>query len=191
MKEYIDNLSVSYFPSKESTSTKEMTIGEVFNEIKSAKYKALIESIRNEKAMGNEERAKVIKGSLPAVTFSGLYPVRRADGFCTQYNSLLVIDIDKLDSEKRGEVKEQLLNDQYVFAIWKSPSGNGFKGLVKLQYDEHYNDISLHDKHRTAFYTLFTYLLSTYGIELDKSGSYPTRLCFMSYDSELVVKENI
>ena len=190
MEELIENIKVSYFPSKESPSKGEMTIRSVFEEIEGGKYKTLIESIRREKEGGNEERSKEIKGTLPAVTFSGLYPIRRADGCCTQYNSLMVIDIDKLENEKINVVRERLLGDQYVIALWKSPSGNGFKGLIKLDFDVFYDDVPIHDKHRTAFYSLYTYLLTTYGIELDRSGSDPTRLCFMSYDPELVIRGN-
>lgn len=36
---------------------------------------------------------------------------------------------------------------------------------------------------------MFTYLLSTYGIALDRSGSDVSRLCYMSSDEDAVIKE--
>lgn len=187
----IKNIKVSFFPSKERMSTGDMTISSVLAEIKSGKYKVKIESARNARMLGQYERANEIKGTLPAVTFSGLYPERRKDGFCVRYNNVIVLDIDKQDVVKMAIVKKYLLEDKYITAFWISPSGNGYKGLVKLQYDEQYSDVSLHDKHCAAFAALYTYMLSTYGIELDKSGSDPTRLCFMSYDPDLVIKSKM
>lgn len=75
-------------------------------------------------------------------------------------------------------IYDKLINDQYVMALWKSPSRNGYKGLIRLQYEEPYGDISMHDKHRVAFCAIYEYMLSMYGIEFDKSGFDPTRLCF-------------
>ena len=168
-----------------------LTIGDVLLLIKDGKYKKAIENIRCKIAEGNIDDAKNIKGTLPAVTFSGLYPEYRRDGYCTQYNNLIVIDIDHLSAEKMPIVWGQLNSDTYVAALWKSPSGNGLKGLVKLQYDEDFSSMSIHDKHRTAFRSLYRYMLASYGIELDKSGSDPTRLCFMSDDPNLILKESV
>ena len=44
-------------------------------------------------------------------------------------------------------------------------------------------------KHKVAFRQLYMYLLSNYGIELDRSGSDISRLCFLSWDPYLVLKD--
>ena len=189
-KSQIENIAVSYFPSKESKSSAELTIGEVLTSIKCGKYEHVISTIRSHTLNGKVDEAKELKGTLPAVTFSGLYPEFRRDGYCTCYNSIIVIDIDKLSVEQMTLVREQLIADKYVTALWTSPSGNGYKGLVNLHYDKSFDDISIHDKHRTAFRALYRYMLASYGVGLDRSGSDPTRLCFMSYDPNLVIKES-
>lgn len=189
-KSQIENIVVSYFPSKESRSSAELTIGEVLTSIKCGKYEDVISMIRTDIVNGKVDNAKELKGTLPAVTFSGLYPVYRRDGYCTHYNDLIVIDVDKLFEEQMALVKEQLIADQYVIALWTSPSGNGYKGLVSLNYEESFDKVSIHDKHRTAFQSLYKYMLVSYGVELDRSGSDPTRLCFMSYDPSLIIKES-
>lgn len=74
----------------------------------------------------------------------------------TEYNRLLTLDIDKLDSGKLEQVKQSLTNDEFVFAFWLSPSGKGYKGLVLLDYgDIEYKDIVYW--HRVAFNQLFAY----------------------------------
>ena len=44
-------------------------------------------------------------------------------------------------------------------------------------------------KHKVAFWQLYLYLLSNYGIELDRSGSDISRLCFLIWDPYLVLKD--
>lgn len=41
------NINVSYFPSKESNSTKQMSIAEVLSDIRNGKYRYIIENIRS------------------------------------------------------------------------------------------------------------------------------------------------
>ena len=189
-KSQIENIAVSYFPSKESKSSAELTIGEVLTSIKCGKYEHVISTIRSHTVNGKVDEAKELKGTLPAVTFSGLYPEFRRDGYCTHYNNRIVIDIDKLSVEQMTLAREQLIADSHVIALWTSPSGNGYKGLVSLNYEESFDEVSIHDKHRQAFQSLYKYMLVSYGVELDRSGSDPTRLCFMSYDPNLVIKES-
>ena len=189
-KSQIENIAVSYFPSKESKSSAELTIGEVLTSIKCGKYEHVISTIRSHTVNGKVDEAKELKGTLPAVTFSGLYPEFRRDGYCTHYNNIIVIDIDKLSVEQMTLAREQLIADSHVIALWTSPSGNGYKGLVSLNYEESFDEVSIHDKHRQAFQSLYKYMLVSYGVELDRSGSDPTRLCFMSYDPNLVIKES-
>lgn len=65
-----------------------------------------------------------------------MYEGRRKADLCKQYNNLMVIDIDKLDDEEMRRVRVCLEQDDYVAAFWISPSGNGWKGLVGLEYAE-------------------------------------------------------
>ena len=187
----LENILVSYFPSKESKSIMELTIGNVLTDIHEEKYKTIINDIRSNISTGQKDEAQKLKATLPAVTFSGVYPEFRRDGYCTHYNNLIVIDIDHLLTEKIPIVRTQLINDPYVIALWQSPSGNGYKGLVKLQYGDVFSSMPIRDKHRAAFRSLYKYMLAMYGIELDTSGSDTTRLCFMSYDTDLIVKEEV
>ena len=131
-----------------------------------------------------------IKGTLPANIFSGKFEGGHGAVNNTEYNRLLTLDIDKLDSEQMEKVKQELAGDEYVFSFWLSPSGKGYKGLVLLDY----GDIELVDKvywHREAFNQLNKYFKDKYEIELDIKCKDVPRLCFVSYDPDLVVKDEV
>ena len=81
----------------------------------------------------------------------------------------------KLNDEEMERVKTCLEQDDYVAAFWISPSGNGWKGLVGLEYKGGENE-NLISKHHTAFIQLQGYLKNEYNIELDRSGKDITRL---------------
>ena len=81
------------------------------------------------------------------------------------------------------------MQDEFVFSFWRSPSNKGFKGLVQLEFTDISDEIDIDTKHKSAFKKLATYFQSKYNLELDKSGSDTSRLCFLSYDTELVRKE--
>lgn len=136
----------------------------------------------------NHDEYDRIKDTLPANVFSGKFEGGHAAVNIVEYNRLMTLDIDKLNAEQMVKVKEDLTNDEHVFSFWLSPSGRGYKGLVLLDY----GDIELADKvywHREAFKQLFTYFQDHYGIELDTKCKDVPRLCFVSYDPGIVVKE--
>lgn len=48
----------------------------------------------------------------------------------------MVIEIDHLEGAALPTAVGQLLEDEYVFAYWLSPSGEGLKGLVRISGEE-------------------------------------------------------
>jgi hypothetical protein len=181
-------LNVSYQANTWSEISAEPTILTILNEIKSDKLKQQINVLRTKLESGNKEYYDNYKKQLPAVTFSATFNVKRTNENLKKYNSLIVIDIDKLGSEQLIESFNHLLNDDYVFTFWRSPSNKGFKGLVFIEFSIESDDIDLDKIHKSAFKKLSDYFMNNYNIELDKSGSDITRLCFLSFDKELVLK---
>lgn len=118
---------------------------------------------------GNPE----LKRSLPVALFSGTFPTRKDDAL-ESHSGLIVLDFDHVNAEAS---KALLSTDEYVFACWISPSGEGLKALVKISNPE---------RHREHFRSLQTYFDSTYGLLADPSGINESRACFESYDPELV-----
>ncbi|MBW4359912.1 BT4734/BF3469 family protein [Flavobacterium taihuense] len=183
------DLNVSYQANTWSAISIEPKIEIILNEIKSEKHKVQIFRLRKKLEEGDKEYYDNYKKQLPAVTFSGTFNLNRSFNKLKTYNSLIVIDIDKLNSEQLIENYKQLLNDEYVISFWRSPSNKGFKGLVSVEYIVQENENDLDRLHKSAFKKLSEHFLEQYNIELDKSGSDITRLCFMSYDEELIIKE--
>jgi len=179
---------VTFYNNMKSWNARQITIDSVLSAIKGDYYACSISQIRSLKAKGKNDAANEIKSNLPAVTFAATFEGRRISELCQHYNSLLVIDIDKLDNEEMGRVKECLLSDSYVGCFWISPSGNGWKGLISLDYDEKYNKTPDGEKHHLAFLQIESYFHEKYGIELDASGKDITRLCYMSWCPDLIIK---
>ena len=181
---------VSYQRNTWAPFTREIQINEILFDIKSQKYKFIIDKLRNFINEGDIEAYKAEKLRLPAVTFCGTFDIERKKSSLKVYNSLIVIDIDKLDIEKLNNHIEILSKDNYVFSYWISPSNNGIKGLVSLEFNV---DISskVDFAHKSAFYKLSDYFLNKYEIQLDSSGNDTTRLCYVSYDEKLVIKGHI
>lgn len=170
-----------------SVSEKEPTVGDVLKSIKNGEYKKQVEELRS--LLKNGEHNKYIeeKKKLPAVTFSATFREQRNKNNLRTYNSLIVLDIDKLTEEEMKYYGKHLSSDKYILSLWKSPSNNGFKGLVKVQFTCIEENVEI--MHKSAFDKLSTYFSDTYKVTLDNSGSDITRLCFVSYDEDLVQNE--
>lgn len=153
--------------------TKELhfkTVGYALTRIQSGKSRSIVEQVRQ----GNKDA----KRELPVTFFSGTFNTRTDDGLF-DHSGLVVLDFDKL--LELDEVRSQVAVDQYTYAMWVSPSGNGIKVLVQIKFPE---------RHRDHFRALTTYFQKQYGLEVDPSGINESRACFESYDPDLVLNEN-
>lgn len=182
-------LNVSFYMNVRAIKRTDMPIGRVLDGIKNRAYGEAINKARNCLTCGDKDGYDYVKNQLPAVTFCGTFESGHKADECTYYNKLMVIDIDKLNEPEMERVKSVLDENELIAAYWKSPSGKGFKGLVHLDYSLELMERSIAVRHKIAFRQLFTFLLANYDIELDKSGSDVCRLCYMSADEHLVVKE--
>lgn len=182
---------ISYHVNIWSLPSKEMTIKEALLEIKSTNYKQRILRLRSILQAGNKDEYSIHKRTLPAVTFCGTFDRERKKSKLKAYNSVLVLDIDKLDSSELNRCKLCLQEEQTVFSYWVSPSSEGLKGLALLQFTFEINSSTFDTAHKSAFQKLLKHFKESYNIELDVSGSDTTRLCLFSYDPDIVIKENI
>lgn len=185
------DLNVSYQENTWSEITRETKVISILNQIKSGEHKIKINNLRQKLESGNKEYYDNFKKQLPAVTFSATFNLKRTYETLKQYNPIIVLDIDKLNQVQLKETYQYLINDEYVFSFWRSPSNSGYKGLVIVDYKVNCEDFDLDILHKSAFKQLSEYFLINYNIELDKSGSDITRLCFLSYDEDLIQKSSI
>lgn len=165
-----------------SDSSEKTTIMEELLRIKNGFYSEKVLAARIHYSSDNL-KYKQLKKSLPSVTFSGDFDSKRIATNIINYSGFLILDIDQLlEPSSIEETKKNLFSEEFVVAVWVSPSGKGVKALVKI-------DTSL-EYHRVAFDSLANIFNEKYKLLVDISGSDITRLCFSSYDENLLLKEN-
>lgn len=184
------NIEVTYFD-KLWTSPKATNLNSIFKEIKGGKHERMASLLSELYSKGDKENYKTHKGRLPVTTFCATFEGGRKKEHLKIYNSIIVLDIDKLGSDELQKTKKALLDDKYVFSFWESPSRDGVKGLIHLNYNFNINEVGIDESHKIAFTQLVEHFLKNYNIELDTSGSDFTRLCFICQDTELILKDKI
>jgi len=167
----------------------DISVYDALNMIQTGNLETEVEKLRDYLHKGDMESFSMYKRSLPAVTFCGCFDRQRKTENLKNYNSVLVLDIDKLEGDILDRTAAILEADPYVFAYWRSPSGKGFKGLVFLEYSFHVKKSEIAATHKKAFQKISGYFYDQYDLELDESGCDITRLCFLSSDPELVIKQ--
>jgi len=155
---------------------------EVLEDIKTDKYKNVITYLRKSLAESKMEAYERAKKSLPAFTPSACFKSGRKLEFITAYTQMVVLDIDKLSKEQLTNAKALASQSPYTFASFTSPSGNGLKIFVKVN--------SSQENHKDAFLALQKYYEELLALPIDKSGKDVTRLCFVSFDTDLFLNEN-
>ncbi len=155
----------------------EISLFEELKNIKTGVFQNIISECRKAYSKNDKELYTNLKNQLPSVTYCGVFKNGRKLENLQNYNELMIIDIDKLTEAELISLKSKLSNDKYILALWKSPSGLGLKGLIKIN--------SNINQHKEIFKSLSEYFLKNYQTEIDKSGSDITRLCFTSWDPEI------
>lgn len=177
---------VSLFHSVFGKEAKQYTLGSVLKSFASRRYAKTVREARGYMQGGDTEMYKACKSMLPVVAFCGVFEGGHSKTNLVRYNNIVIIDIDHLSEEELPTVAQKLQQDEYVFAYWKSPSGQGLKGLVRISNGD---ENLLDEHHRQAFRQLTEYFKAKYYIDIDQSGSDYSRLCYACWDEGLVVKE--
>ena len=158
---------VTTFESIKSVEKMDTDIWYPLDRIKNGASKNLVQKFRE---TGNSS----YKLSLPAVTFGACMQDRIT---LRQATGLAIFDYDHV--ENVHFLKWQLSLLPYTFAVWISPSGTGIKHLVRIPI--------VKDKHEyKEYYFALLDELEEYGP--DTATSDINRLCFESYDPQLIVK---
>ncbi|MFD1603004.1 BT4734/BF3469 family protein [Flavobacterium artemisiae] len=178
----LSEITVTKFNTIKSKECSTILMFEELRNIKSGKYKDLVLKCREAYDLGDKDIYTFLKSQLPAVTFCGEFKNGHKASDLVIYNNLIVIDIDGLLPEDILNIKSTLILDKYILALWDSPSGRGLKGLIKTE--------STPENHKDFFNSLRVYFLDNYQIELDKSGSDVSRLCFSSWDENIFYNSN-
>ena len=163
-------MKVTIFKDVKSTKAPHhIQLATALSRIQRGKSKDLIHEIRE----GNKEK----KLELPVVCFSGEFS-SRADEALFEHSGYIVLDFDHVDVEA---TKTALATDDYIYACWVAPSGDGIKALVRITNPE---------RHRDHFRALTAYLSRQHGLEVDETGINESRACFESYDPDIIIKDD-
>jgi len=150
-----------------------ISLSQALTRIQNGDSSTLITQIRG----ADKSNRHDLKKKLPVVCFSGEF-LSRADDSLFEHSGYIILDFDKVDPIP---VKQALGTDEYVHAVWVSPSGEGVKALVRITNPE---------RHRDHFRALVKYFERQYGLEVDPSGINESRACYESFDTEMVVKDS-
>lgn len=148
-----------------------ISIDEALNRICQGKSKIQVEEIRNQI---DKEKSNKLKANLPSICFSGKFGKNRKDEEIIKHSGFVVLDFDNVYNLR--EKQTDIINHDFVYACWISPSGNGLKALVKIA------DGSKHREHFASLQEIFP--------DIDKSGINPSRVCYESYDPDIYINKD-
>jgi len=161
------------------------SVRELLESFRDDTYKQVISDLR--KCLPDEYKIK--KSQLPAITFCGEFKGGHKKENLFSYNEIMILDIDKASKEELLRIKSIFTTNKYVLSFWESPSQNGLKALIVLHYQNPTENV--HDNHKEAFRIVAEYLETNFNIILDNCGSDISRLCFVSHDENLIIKDKI
>ena len=152
-----------------------ISVDNALGRIKSGKSKDAVEKIRQ--FNDDKELRNQLKKSLPSVCFGGKFERRAADALI-EPSGFMVLDFDGFDTDELLGIKRfELEMDDYTYAVWTSPSGDGLKVLVKIPPTE-----------RSGYKGYFKAISEHYDCdEFDMSCSDISRVTYESYDPNIFV----
>ncbi len=179
--------SATLFASATSTTPTLTTCAAILSGIREGRWREAVERIRltfreTRERLDVEAATRAIatlKCALPAVIFAGEFGSRTAKAL-KRHSMLMVLDFDHLGSAV-ASTKALLARNAHVLAVFVSPSGDGLKIIVPVE---------AHDAatHTACFRQAEQYFADEYGLNVDPAGKDVSRLCFVSYDSELIMR---
>jgi hypothetical protein len=85
---------------------------------------------------------------------------------------MLQIDVDNIELENMEQIKQQLITDKHTVLLYKSPSGRGFKGLIKYNSNQKALPVQV-----VSYYQAMN-------IEIDKAALPGNQACYICHDPE-------
>ena len=153
-----------------------LAVEKVIEQIRSGKYKVEIEFLRECLANGENDVYTAHKKKLTACTTSGTFSGGRKPDFMVKYSGMVILDIDHIINGDLALIRQKAIDEPLTFALFTSPGGKGLKILIRVNSDK--------EHHLKAFEQVKFHYEKLLGLEIDRTGKYITRLCFLSYDPE-------
>jgi len=151
------------------------TLSAVLDNIQGGKWRAPIEQLRGILAGGDEELYNKRKAFLPSFFISGTARDRKA---MIEHSGFVQMDLDDLDDDLE-EIRQTLIRDPHVGAVFTSPSGQGLKVAVRV------GAIANDEEHEQAWTAVSEYVERIACRQPDPSCRNWSRHCLVSYDPDL------
>ncbi len=155
-------------------------LSEILAEIKNGQWRQTIDRLRSLAGSEyNHAKARLPAFMVSAATQNGGHKASDLG----LHTGLMQIDIDHLSNAAEAVVvRQKLASDCHVFACWVSPSGNGVKAIVPISTG--------HQTHKDCFTAAQRHFQENHQLTIDERCSDPSRLCFVSHDPGLVLKDS-
>jgi hypothetical protein len=146
-----------------------------------SKIEKLVEQIRIAKQQDPLKGSK-LKTKLPYITPYGIFSERKNEAI-QSYNYITAIDIDKKDNPvtDMGEVFKRLCSLPSCILAFKSPSGNGVKGLVKVP-ENAYNQADHYEVYKQV---IQPFIEKQCGCKIDQRQGVLSQPLFLTHDKDL------
>ena len=151
----------------------------VFDMIKQEKLKPEIDAMRSFYDTDHSKYSE-LKGKLHICLFAGTFG-RFCNDALIAPSGLVVVDFDKIPVQEMVNVWNMLVNDPYTYAAFLSPSGRGYKVIVRVA-----NNID-NTSHNEYLDALKEYYSSPFWDDCCKGIS---RACYLSSDPDLYQNRN-
>ena len=167
--------NISLFASAAAkTSSGTLTINQFLDDCFSGKYQEQVEAIRGEQ--DKDQRDALKRTILPAVTIQSEVCGQRKKELCKN-NAVICLDFDGIDDIETA--KQKVFTVPYVLAVCTSASGRGLFAIAALSKPE------------TNLKVVLENMQADFEFNIDKSCSDVSRLRFVTYDPDLLVKDGV
>ncbi|TPV31944.1 DUF3987 domain-containing protein [Paucihalobacter ruber] len=160
----------------------ETKIQDIFQSVKSGKFKNEILAIRTAIKEDNSSEADKLKSKLRAFTPSGTFGDQRKKECITSYSKIINLDFDHISLNEIENLVDVINNCEYTYGSFISPSGKGVKVFIKINSEQEF--------HTNAYLQVANFYKNLTGYDFDTKCKDITRLCFVSYDEKTYVNED-
>lgn len=155
----------------DTTAPKYVEIDYVLESIKNCKIQKQVDELRGET---DKKKRNELKKLLPCILFSGTFS-KRSDKSIIEHSGYVVLDWDDvIDLEQK---KAEIVKNEFIYACFVSPSGNGLKAVAKIP-----KDIQKHRGYYAGLVRAFP--------ELDATSKNESRICYASCDKDIYINTN-
>lgn len=120
----------------------------------------------------NKEEKDKLKSRLSYVTFGGVFSYRNANSLIKS-SGYACLDVD--DVENLEDVKQQIIQNKFTHCLFTSPSGKGYKFIVKIP------EVKTNEEYKQYWVSIARH----YNLKDNDEGTKDIcRACYLSFDSE-------